>query len=355
MYEDVSALMVKGENRVINPGKLSVAVEWQAARPTATVDACLVILGPSRTAIGLSSAVSASTRPRRDRSVRHVLDFAMGDPEWRTSLFEVSTELLPPDTTGVALLVAVNANGKPEPIGSVSRIRVSVEDGLTVPHVFRVCSDGSETTLVLANIYRSGDLWKLRAVDQGFVTDRMVVEAQFGIAGFWTAGRPTSAAPAQGLVSPPRPSRPSVPSTGAGSGSLSPASASSPPPIDPKRLAELERETNSVSALLSGIFGDEKPKAAPPKPVPPPAVIPIGIDGLDDHSAGLLATLMTASSMSVDDYGEQARIRSLMPAGATETINEWAFEKCGGPVIVEENGRIAFDETHRAAVNDLMA
>lgn len=100
--------------------------------------------------------------------------------------------------------------------------------------------------------------------------------------------------------------------------------------IDPIRLARLRRETQAVSGLLSEIFLDDAdPTSRAPAVAarPSPAATDEAFDGLDAPHARLLEQVLRSGTLARGDYEGHARSLSLLPEGALETINEWAFER----------------------------
>lgn len=93
--------------------------------------------------------------------------------------------------------------------------------------------------------------------------------------------------------------------------------------FDATRLARIREETSQVSALLTSIF-IEDPVEATPAPVA--MTSPSRFAGLDARHADLLSAILTAGRLDRDAFATSARDLKLLPGGALETINEWAFE-----------------------------
>jgi tellurite resistance protein len=97
--------------------------------------------------------------------------------------------------------------------------------------------------------------------------------------------------------------------------------------IDPGRLARVQRETETVSALLAQIFVEES------GPVPTaPAVAADGhqepaFEGLDHAHAELVEFLEIKGEISRHEFEERARALKLLPDGAIERINDWSFDR----------------------------
>ncbi|MCV9964711.1 hypothetical protein OIU34_22735 [Pararhizobium sp. BT-229] len=346
-FEDVTPIMILGETRVISEGKLLVFVGSEAGVPVSRApDIALVLLDRDKKPLMMGSAVSPATPVRRDRAARHLCETIHGD-RWYGSLFEISTLLMP----AAAAAVSVVADGIDQVKGPLI---ATVEDGLSRQHLFTMAVSAGHQTAVITSIYRHGDDWKVRAYGHAYATDRHALCRQLGIGEAWPRphrpSEPRSVPPPRAplpATSAPRAPR-SVPPVSARGGSVPPsprgASPATPPPIDLARLSAIEKDTAAVSSLLSDIFSDVKD--APP---PPPRPVS-GIAGLDEAHASVLAELMARGEMETDAFAALARKHGLMPSGAAEAINDWAFDKVGDIVVAEEPSGYIFVNEHRAAL-----
>ncbi|MDW9481244.1 hypothetical protein GOB57_21605 [Sinorhizobium meliloti] len=351
-FEDVTPIMILGEARVIREGKLLVVVGSEFGAPVSCApDIALVLLDQEKKPLAAGSVVSSATSSRRDRAARHLYDRIDGD-RWFATVFEISTLLMPASTAAVSV-VADGIESLPGPLSII------VEDGLSRPHVFPMQIASGWETAVIASIYRHGDDWKVRAYGHGYATDRLALSLQLGIGTAWPhAQRPPALPSTQTPPSPTRPApapnttRPSVPPVPLGRTRI-PAERShrkspeTPPPIDLARLSAIERDTAAVSSLLSDIFSDVK--EAPPAPA---KRVP-GSSGLDEAHAAVLAELMSKGDMEAAEFAILARTHGLMPSGAAEAINEWAFDHVGDIVVAEEPSGYSFVREHRAALEAL--
>ena len=99
--------------------------------------------------------------------------------------------------------------------------------------------------------------------------------------------------------------------------------------LDPARIAALQKDTEAVSALLSGIFKEESPpepvfaEAEPEGDVEP---TPSGLLGLDEAHSALARLLLSRPEWTKDELGDAAADLDLMLDGAIETLNEAAFD-----------------------------
>ena len=99
--------------------------------------------------------------------------------------------------------------------------------------------------------------------------------------------------------------------------------------LDPARIAALQKDTEAVSALLSGIFKEESPPEpvfAEPEPEGDVEPTPPGLLGLDEAHSALARLLLSRPEWTKDELGDAAADLDLMLDGAIETLNEAAFD-----------------------------
>jgi len=107
--------------------------------------------------------------------------------------------------------------------------------------------------------------------------------------------------------------------------------------LDAERIAQLQKETEAVSALLANVFAEEAPvdaEAAPDEAAPADALLPAdsGILGLDyDHSA-FLRRLVGRHVWPRDELADMAADMELMLDGALEHINEAMLDSFDAPL-----------------------
>ena len=143
-----------------------------------------------------------------------------------------------------------------------------------------------------------------------------------------TVFRPTSAEPEYAVPAPQ---------------AANPAADSAPIVLDQERVAAIMADTTEVSNVLHAVFADEADDS--PEERPEAADADDGSDrfaGLDARHRGLTEELLRQPSWTPQDFEKLTRQFRLMPAGALETINEWAFERY-------ETGLI--DDGERISVN----
>ena len=105
--------------------------------------------------------------------------------------------------------------------------------------------------------------------------------------------------------------------------------------LDMERVKNTLADTQKASTLLASIFEDEEPEALEVD------VTEEEIDaggnqrfrGLDFVHAQLLTELLGRSKWLRDDFIRLAESLNLLPDGAMEVINEWAFEKFDEPIL----------------------
>ena len=100
--------------------------------------------------------------------------------------------------------------------------------------------------------------------------------------------------------------------------------------VDPERLRKLRQETQAVSRLLSDIFIEDSVV----EPVKTFVVAGSAYPGLDEAHTALLETIAEADGgLSRSAYDDVARRLGLLPDGAIETLNDWAFDRFEEPLI----------------------
>lgn len=124
--------------------------------------------------------------------------------------------------------------------------------------------------------------------------------------------------------------------------------------IDAARLARTQRETQTVSALLANIFEEDAP--SPPEPAPAASGTTGSLDGLDAAHAELVELLEIKGSLPRAEFEQRAKDLKLLPDGAIERINDWAFDRFeeaiiedGEDVVMVEHLRDRLAELREAA------
>lgn len=107
--------------------------------------------------------------------------------------------------------------------------------------------------------------------------------------------------------------------------------------LDQERIAQLQRETEQVSALLAQVFVDDKPAEPDEVVVEETVEDTSSICGLDaDHSA-FLRVLVSRTEWARDELEAVASDMELMLDGALEQINDMAFDRFDMPVTEGED------------------
>ena len=101
--------------------------------------------------------------------------------------------------------------------------------------------------------------------------------------------------------------------------------------IDHEKLARLKEETSAVSSMLASIFKDDDATSNPTDEKP---VVEVEFAGLDAAHSSLLVRL-TEAPMESDAFEAICRNHKLLPNGAIETINDWAFDALDDYAIEE--------------------
>ena len=137
-----------------------------------------------------------------------------------------------------------------------------------------------------------------------------------------TVFRPTAAEPEYAV--PPQPEAPV-------------ADRRAPIVLDQERVAAIMADTTQVSNVLHAVFSDDADDAEEERPDAKDADDRSDrFAGLDAKHRGLTEELMRQTSWTPQEFEKLARRFRLMPAGALETINEWAFERYDAGLIDED-------------------
>lgn len=112
--------------------------------------------------------------------------------------------------------------------------------------------------------------------------------------------------------------------------------------LDPARIAALQKDSEAVSALLSGIFKeDDQPQPVATEPQPEveteTEVRPSGLLGLDEAHSALARLLLSRPEWTKEELSDAAADLDLMVDGALETLNEAAFDKHDVPFVEGED------------------
>jgi uncharacterized tellurite resistance protein B-like protein len=105
--------------------------------------------------------------------------------------------------------------------------------------------------------------------------------------------------------------------------------------LDAARIAAIRNDTERVSSVLSEIFStnedvsDEATAAH---------ALPSSMAGLDPKHAMLVEQIIQRDHWTDEEFDEIASKQGLMPSGALEVVNEWAFDKFDEALLDEYEG-----------------
>ena len=118
--------------------------------------------------------------------------------------------------------------------------------------------------------------------------------------------------------------------------------------LDRDLLRLLQEETKEAQSVLESIFSDEDLPEEPEVEAPTAVQTKNGsIQGLDSKYQVLYVKLISKAEWPYEELEGLCNGLQLMTAGAVETINDWAFDKVGAPLI--EDGSTAFVDLELAA------
>lgn len=233
--------------------------------------------------------------------------FRPGAPGSAASV-QVDTSGVPADIVRVVVVASLDGNG-PTTFGAAGAVQASVRDAASGTGLvaFAPPGLGTETALLLLEIYRRGDAWKVRAVGQGYANGLAGIATDFGVA----VDEEEEPGPAPAAAFPPAPSAapaafppaPSAPGTLGAPPSASPAAfppmpapptapagpppAASPAPVNLDKGRVTLTKNQSVSLVKSG--------------APPLSCVRMGL-GWDPAQRGMRVDL-DASCIAFDMHG----------------------------------------------------
>lgn len=114
-----------------------------------------------------------------------------------------------------------------------------------------------------------------------------------------------------------------------------PGSAAQAIRLDHDRVSAIMADTAKVSKVLGAIFTDNEPDEVEPDEEAAAADSSLLRD-LDPTHRALVAELVTRLTWSTEEFVQLATHFGLMPEGARETINEWAFGQFDAALIEED-------------------
>ncbi|MFI8998372.1 TerD family protein [Streptomyces sp. NPDC053542] len=175
----------------------------------------------------------------------------------------VDTAAVPPGIDKIVVTASLDAPGATfagtEPTATVR----SADDGSVIA-TFTPPQLGSETALVVVEVYRRGDAWKVRAVGQGYANGLAGIATDFGVSVEEPAAPVAAPVAPQQPATPPAPPHPGAPSAGQWGPPTGAAAPLAPP--------------TAVPGAPGSMGTPAPPPAAPPAPAPAPGAGKINLD-----------------------------------------------------------------------------
>ena len=106
--------------------------------------------------------------------------------------------------------------------------------------------------------------------------------------------------------------------------------------LDPQRVSAIMADTARVANVLQDVFEDDEVSANVPAPEVSRHHGDSRLAGLDPACASFLRELLRQSAWPANELNALAVRCGLMPSGALETLNEWAYERFEEPVVEED-------------------
>ena len=123
-----------------------------------------------------------------------------------------------------------------------------------------------------------------------------------------------------------------------------PGSQQPPDTLDAALIARIRSETDSVQTLLAQVYEEpDEPLEARLQAVPAskPASSSAGtaprFGGLDSQHEALVQAMALRAEWTRREYEDLARSLGLMPDGAMETVNDWAYDRYGDALLEDGN------------------
>jgi uncharacterized tellurite resistance protein B-like protein len=105
--------------------------------------------------------------------------------------------------------------------------------------------------------------------------------------------------------------------------------------LDAARIAAIRNDTERVSSVLGEIFStdeDVRDESTPAR------AVPSSIAGLDPKHSMLVEQIIQRDHWTDGEFSEIVSKQGLMPSGALEVVNEWAFEKFDEALLDQYDG-----------------
>ena len=105
--------------------------------------------------------------------------------------------------------------------------------------------------------------------------------------------------------------------------------------LDAARIAAIRNDTERVSSVLGEIFSADEDESDQSLQA---SSLPTFLTGLDPKHAILVEQIIQREHWTDEEFDEIAGNQGLMPSGALEAINEWAFQKFDEALLDEYDG-----------------
>ena len=173
--------LTKGANTVLTSSAVEVTVHWTvSAEHRVGLDVCALRLGSAARVREDSDFVFFNLPTTPDGTVRH--DGPPADPDQPAETIQVDLAGQPADVFSVVVTATIDV-ATPDLTFSGVPIRATVRDSGSAATIatFAPPTSTTERALVLLELYRRGDGWKVRAVGQGYDTGLAGLATDFGV------------------------------------------------------------------------------------------------------------------------------------------------------------------------------
>lgn len=229
--------LTKGGNAPVPPGDIRFVARWRRDAGTPELDLTGLLLAESGKV--RSDADMVFYNQPRHPSGAATLETAAG-----TGTLRVSLPSVPADVARILLAVSVHD----ATLDGVSGLHLTVEDGAGAPALrFDITDTAGLAAVVLGELYRRGDVWKLRAVGQGWAAGLEGLAGAYGIT--VDAPDPDPPAPSVPHASPPPSAPQALPVDDAT------AAQEERLPIDMRKRLSMRKQIVNVVLAKKGLTG----------------------------------------------------------------------------------------------------
>jgi len=158
--------------------RLRLVVSWSETDGPVEVDASALLLGSDARVRSDDDFVFFNQSTSPDGSTRHLARSENGDDDAHETI-AINLGEVPDDVQTIAVTASIGEGT----FGDLSGLSLRALDDVGSPFAsFEIPGATTETAFLFGEVYRRGDVWKLRAVGQGWSTGLAGIASDFGVA-----------------------------------------------------------------------------------------------------------------------------------------------------------------------------